>query len=116
VRLEYFPRDVKGPTASLVESEGFWDAVAKSLPSQADQKKERQILAENLQLKAAELKLQSTVLGPTPKALVNGELVSEGDVLASGSGESRTPFRVLKIEPRRIIVEREGIMLEIPMK
>ena len=54
------------------------------------------------------MKLQSTMMGPQPKALVNGELVGEGDVVAA--------FRVLKIEARRIIVEREGIRLEIQMK
>ena len=40
--------------------------------------------------------------------MINGKLIAEGDVVAS--------FRVLKIEPRRIIVEREGIRLEILMK
>ena len=39
---------------------------------------------------------------------VNGERVGEGDVVAS--------FRVSRIEARRIIVEREGIRLEIQMK
>jgi len=37
-------------------------------------------------------------------------------LVACGTGETRTVFRVLKIEPRRIIVEREGIKLEIQMK
>ena len=45
-------------------------------------------------------------------------MVREGDVVASGApGDSRSvTFRVIKIEARRIIVEREGIKLEIPMK
>lgn len=117
VRLEYFPRDGgKIVTNSTEGEDGFWDGVAKSMAAQADQRKERQILAENLQLKAAELKLQSTVMGAVPKALVNGELVKEGDVVASGTGANRVPFRVLKVEARRIIVEREGIKLAIPMK
>ena len=62
------------------------------------------------------MRLQSTVMGATPKAVIDGEMVSEGDVVACGTGETRTTFRVLKIEPRRIIVEREGIKLEIQMK
>jgi hypothetical protein len=78
------------------------------MASKADQRKERQILIENLQLQAMQLRLQSTVMGATPRALLNGDMVREGDVVAS--------FRVLKIEPRRIVVEREGIKLEIPMK
>jgi len=62
------------------------------------------------------MRLQSTVMGATPKAVIDERVVSEGDVVACGSGENRTTFRVLKIEPRRIIVEREGIKLEIQMK
>jgi len=54
------------------------------------------------------LKLQSTVMGPQPSAMVNGEMVREGSVVAG--------FRVLKIEARRMIVEREGIKLAILMK
>ncbi len=116
VRLEYFPRDGKASQIANHGGQGFWESVAKSLPSQADQKKERQILVENLQLHASELKLQTTLIGQWPKALINGELVKEGDVIAAGSGEGRTPFRVCRIETRRIIVEHEGIKFEILMK
>ena len=56
-------------------------------------------------------------MGPTPKAVINGDLVGEGDVVTSGTvGDTRVVFRVLKIEPRRILVEREGITLSIQMK
>jgi hypothetical protein len=47
-------------------------------------------------------------MGPQPKAMVNGELVGEDSVVAN--------FRIVQIEARRIIVEREGIRLEIQMK
>ena len=43
-------------------------------------------------------------------------MVEDGEVVAYGSDQARTSFRVVKIEARRIIVEREGIKLEIPMK
>jgi hypothetical protein len=82
--------------------------LAKSGPSQADLNKERQILVANLQTQAAGLKLQTTVMGPSPKALVNGTLVGEGDSVAS--------FRVVKITPRGMVIEREGIKLEVQMK
>ena len=75
---------------------------------QADVRKERQILIENLHQQASQLRLQSTMMGAVPKAVINGELVEEGEVVAA--------FRVLKIEARRIIVEREGIKLEIQMR
>jgi hypothetical protein len=47
-------------------------------------------------------------MGQKPKAMVNGKLVVEGDVVEG--------FRVLKIGPRGIIVERDGIRLEVLMK
>jgi len=48
------------------------------------------------------------MMGPVPKAMIDGQLVGEGSVVAD--------FRVLKIESRKVIVEREGIMLAIQMK
>jgi len=109
VKLDYFPQDGRmNPTLRAPAGDGFWDEVAKSMTHQADQKKERQILVENLRLQAAQLKLETTLMGAKPKALINGQLVGEGEVVAN--------FRVLKIEARRIIVEREGIKLEIRMK
>jgi hypothetical protein len=110
IKLDYYPQDQTkvDQTLRIPGGDGFWDKVAKSMASKADQHKERQILIENLQLQAMQIKLQSTVMGATPRALVNGSVVREGDVIAS--------FRVFRIEARRIIVEREGIKLEIPMK
>ena len=108
VELERFPRDGSTPTSASAGAPGFWDELAKSMTVRADVRKERQILVENLQHQASQLRLQSTMMGATPKAVIDGELVGEGEVVAS--------FRVLRIEARRIIVEREGIKLEIHMK
>jgi hypothetical protein len=66
---------------------------------------------------ARQIRLQSTLMGAAqPAALVNGQMVREGDVVATGSGVSRTAYRVLKIEARRVILEREGIRSEIPLE
>lgn len=109
VKFDYFPQDPsKINLLRTPGGDGFWDEIAKWMASRADQKKERQMLLENLQLQAAQLKLQSIMMGNRPKAMINGKLVGEGDVVAS--------FRVLKIEARRIIVEREGISFEVLMK
>jgi len=109
VKLDYFPQDGRmAETLRAPVGDGFWDEVAKSMTQQADQRKERQILIENLRLQAAQLRLETTMMGTKPKALINGQLVGEGEVVAN--------FRVLKIEARRIIVGREGIKLEIRMK
>lgn len=110
VRLEYFP--VEGPRngAGLHDAgdEGFWARLEKSLILQADQRDKRENQIANYKAQATQLKLQSTIMGLRPKAMLNGEMVGEGDVVAS--------FRVLKIEARRVIIEREGIRLEIQMK
>jgi hypothetical protein len=117
VKLDNFPLDGTGPApeAAKETNDGFWDQLAKSMSSRADQKKERAALLDNLQQQAGHLKLQSIVMGAKPRAVVNGGMVGEGDNLTTGTGESRTVFRVLKIESRRIIIEREGIKLEVQM-
>jgi hypothetical protein len=107
INYDFFPQDGSAPAAPVhvQQGDGFWDHIAKSMTARADQKREREVLVENLRGQALQLKLQSTVLGASPRALVNGQLVRVGDVVAS--------FRVTKIEARRIVVEREGIKLEV---
>src|SRR5688500_10396246 len=108
VDLDRFPSNGNRTHTPNKTAVGFWDELAKSMTFRADVRRERQVLVENLARQASQLRLQSTIMGASPKAVIDGDLVGEGDVVAS--------FRVLKIEPRRIIVEREGIKLEIQMK
>jgi hypothetical protein len=111
VRLDYFPQDGSRPAEGVkTAADGeFWGRLEKSLKLQTDQRTKREVLLTNFRDEAAKLQLDSIVMGPNPQAMIDGKLVTEGDVVASA-------FRVLKIEPRRIIVEREGIKLEIQMK
>lgn len=110
VKLEYYPREGSRPGqgAKTARDGEFWGRLEKSLLLQADQKDKRDNLLANFKEEAGKLRLDSIVMGPEPKAMIEGKLVSEGEVVAA--------FRVLKIEPRRIIVEREGIRLEIQMR
>ena len=114
--LDRFPADSGHAASANQANSGFWDELAKSMGVRADVRKERQILVENLTQQASQLRLQSTMMGAQPKAVINGDLVGEGDNVASGAGENRVVFRVVRIEARRILVEREGIKLEIQMK
>jgi hypothetical protein len=116
VDLNHFPQENRSASQQANNGAGFWGELAKSVSARADVTKERQILLENLQQQASQLRLETTLMGAKPKAVVNGGFVGLGDVVASGTGEARTTFRVIKIEARRIIVEREGIKLEVPMK
>ena len=109
VQLDSFGQTGAAPAGPVTRVEdGFWDELAKSLTSQADQSKQRQIRTDNAIRDAAKMQLQTIVMGASPKAVIDGEMVEEGSVVAG--------FRVSRIEARRVIVEREGIKLEIPMK
>jgi hypothetical protein len=116
VNLEKFPQDSDQTASTSPKSALFWDDLAKSMSLQADVRKERKFLIENLTRQASQLRLQSTLMGASPRAVINGEMVGEGSVVACGPDDKRVTFRVLKIEARRIIIEREGIKLEIQMK
>lgn len=106
VNYEYYPQDGTKPVPAVhvPHGDGFWDQVAKSMAARSDRINERDALRAKIVLMAEKLNLQSTMMSAPPKALVNGVLVGEGDVVAS--------FRVLRIEAQRIVIEREGIMLE----
>jgi hypothetical protein len=110
VDYEAYPKLVKGPNnggAGDLAQAG--SEAAKSGPSPADVKKEKLAeLIKSVRDQAGQLKLQTIVMGASPKALINGQLVGEGDVVAS--------FRVVRITPRGMVIEREGIKLEIAMK
>jgi len=86
----------------------FWEAVAKSVGPSADQLKERKRRFDQITEEANQLRVQLTVMGRQPKAVINGRSVGEGEIVAS--------FRIVRIEARRVIVEREGIKLEIGMR
>jgi hypothetical protein len=109
VNLDYFKRDDASlPTVSDAH-EGFWETLEKSLAARADQEKARSILADNVRRLASKLELQSTVVvNGAPKALVNGTLLEEGETIEG--------FRLIRIEARKIVVEREGIRLEVSFK
>jgi hypothetical protein len=109
VQLDQYAPEHAVPVVPVTRADdGFWDELAKSLSTQADQNKQRQIRTGNAVRDAGRLNLQTIVMGASPKAIIDGEMVGEGSVVAG--------FRVSKIEARRIIIEREGIKLEIPMK
>jgi hypothetical protein len=106
VKSEYFPQDAANNGASATAT-GFWSALAKSLSLQADQKGKRDAVIASFKVEAAALRPTSIVVGPFPRAMINGTLVREGDSVGG--------FRVLKIESHGIVVERGGIRLAVPM-
>jgi hypothetical protein len=107
IPLDCYPHDGSKSTAESAEGNGYWDLVRKSMSSRADQQEQRQILVENIRIAAEALKLESTIVGAIPGAIVNGQMVREGSTIAG--------FRVMKIEARRVVVEREGVKLAVTM-
>ena len=77
----------------------------KSIVSPADLAAECALKAVQVRQWATGLHLQSTMTRPTPKALVNGQVVEVGEMVEA--------FRVLKISADGVLVERDGIELEI---
>ncbi len=100
IHLDYYAK-ATGRTGSKAGSDDSGSSTFNS-NGQANQ-----ILLENLQTQAARLKLQSTLLGNTPTALVNGQLVKAGDCIDG--------FTVVQIESRKIVVQQDGVTLDIAM-
>jgi hypothetical protein len=109
IKLDYFPVDGTRPMFSGDDADGFWDQLAKSLAAKADQEKAKGILRDNVRMRASRLDLQSTgMFNGEPKAMVNGTIVQEGDTIEG--------FRITRIETKRIVVELEGIQVEVIFK
>ena len=109
IKLDYFPVDGSRPMFTGDDADGFWDQLAKSLAAKADQEKARGILRDNVRAKASRLDLQSTgTFNGIPKAMVNGTIVQEGDTIEG--------FLIVRIETKRIVVEMEGIQVEVIFK
>ena len=110
VKLDYYPMDATHKKEDLrtIDDPTFWEKLAKSIDAQAEEQHKKENLIQNLRQQAGQLQVTSTLMGPRPKAMINGAMV--------GEGESVAQFRVSKIEARAVVVEREGITLRIPMK
>jgi hypothetical protein len=106
IPLDNYPHDGAAESAEA-SGDGYWNLVRKSMSARADQQEQRQILTDNVRIAAGRLKLESTILGMTPVAMLNGRVVREGSTLEG--------FEVLKIEAREVIVEREGVKLALLM-
>ena len=113
INLDRFPQDGLKPVASAgpvsgATNEGFWDRLAKSGALRAEDQDSHSQLIGGLQWQAAQLHLQSILMGPTPKVMVDGKLLKEGDVVAG--------FRVVRITARGILLERDGSKFEVAFK
>ncbi len=75
-------------------------AVAKSVPAVADVSPEEA-------LKKAGLKLQSTMMGNPPRAMISGQLLAPGETIKD--------FIVREVRQRSVVLEYRGLTLELEM-
>jgi hypothetical protein len=121
INLEQFPRANSAPAGlpGTLAGASERDALLRENPAEtaksplgkseeSEEPESEMSAADRVARQAGRLHLQSVLMGPTPRAMVDGQLLGEGEVVAN--------FRVLKIEPRGITVEREGIKLEVVFK
>lgn len=60
------------------------------------------------------LKVSSTIVGPTRRvALINGRTYREGQVIRCDKAGEPIDFRLVEVEPRHIVLEREGQRFEL---
>lgn len=103
VPFDGYPLDPAHPIPQTQQS-------AKSGLSEADQTRERQALIDSVRADAGKLVLEGIVTGSTPRVWVNGTLVGVGQAVGDSG------FKVVRIEARRILVERDGVQVELTMK
>jgi hypothetical protein len=105
VQYDLFPPDESG-RVSAADQGAFWEQIAKSLDFRSDQEVARTSLKQELRKRAGRLRPTATINANGGRtALIEGRLVGEGDVVEG--------FRVLQIATDRIVVEREGVRLEV---
>ncbi len=76
---------------------------AKSVGETSDSEVKRRAV----QQAAATLRLQTTILGTPPRAMIDGQLL--------GPGETIKGFEIVEIEQRQVILQKDGIQVRLEM-
>jgi hypothetical protein len=83
---------------------------AESLPTAKSEVKPADVKPDAASLvrqAASGLALQTTILGDTPRALINGQLLAPGEKIRG--------FELKKVMPREVILEMNGVELRLEM-
>ena len=84
----------------------FGNKLAKSMDYRTDQEIARKNLVESLRKQAHSLRPKAILsVNGSQTALIDGSLANEGDLING--------FRIVRIQEDRLIVEREGVRLEV---
>ena len=101
------PETIAPPPAPSAQA----DEAAKSRARRADEQSRRAAAEAEFRRDAATLELSTTVMTRPPSAILNGRVVREGDAIKLAGGEGR----VLRIEPRRVVVGRGEFAADVSM-
>jgi hypothetical protein len=110
ISYDYYPRD-GSPAApqDTGSTTGDSAAMAKSLSERADRIQRRQILVDIVRIAAAALKLESTLLGAVPEAVIDGRGQSlHGGPLAGPAGSSSPGSQLLSAGAGNSSARRHG--------
>ena len=101
---------VAAPAVPAAADEGlFWQQLDRALATRDEREQYRSKMSDAALGDAANLPLTSIVSGSDPRALVGGRLVRPGDQVPSAAG----PFVVEAVEPRRVVLRRDGVRVEL---
>lgn len=89
---------------------GFWEDLRKSVVLQADLSLQQQTRRQALVASARGLKLQTTLQGASPAALIDGQVYRPGDEIEAAD---RVRFRIVRVEERSVILEASGLRVEL---
>lgn len=90
----------------------------KSSAPRADLHVQRQVHRDAVAAAVGKLRLQSTVIqAGVPRAMIDGQLVKAGDTLTgeATAGNAKPTFRVVRIERQSVVIEHDGVRVEISM-
>jgi hypothetical protein len=97
----------------------IWVNLEKALARRADEKRRLDERADQARQDASLLSLEATWMGrgtdrqSGATAVINGKLVRLGDAVSPG--EAIASFRLLRVEPQRVVLERWGVRIELRM-
>jgi len=109
VRPDSYPRQAVIAAQIAVDvdrrDDSFWKQLEKSLANRADQMRQRREDQTRIVEGAGGLRLQSTVLGKDPTAIISGQVVRRGDRIrgrTNGANETGIVFTVVRLDARGV--------------
>lgn len=109
-RLEYFPL-LAGRTAVAVggaAGPGWFTAVRKRVLEKQRAQSERLAHINAIRMQAEALSLTSTILGDSPAAVIDGQVVHKGEAISG--------FTIVGIGSKKCLLSKAGVLVDLIMK